>query len=39
MAMLAAIYESMIKNYGQPPGFNEMYNVSALRHFKQAMQV
>ncbi|KAF6025111.1 hypothetical protein EB796_016590 [Bugula neritina] len=22
-----------------PPGFNEMYNVSALRHFKQAMQV
>ncbi|KAF6025108.1 hypothetical protein EB796_016587 [Bugula neritina] len=39
MALLPAFYESMIKNYGQPPGFNEMYNVSALRHFKQTMQV
>ncbi|KAF6025113.1 hypothetical protein EB796_016592 [Bugula neritina] len=37
-ALIPAYYDCMFENFSQSPGFNELYNVSALRHFKQAMQ-
>jgi len=36
---LASFYHSMIESNVQPPGYNELYNVSAMQHFKQAFKV
>jgi len=37
--MLASFYRSMIECNVQPPGYNELYCVSAMQHFKQAFKV
>ncbi|KAF6039365.1 hypothetical protein EB796_002329 [Bugula neritina] len=36
--MLASFYRSMIECNVQPPGYNELYCVSAMQHFKQAFK-
>jgi len=36
---LTSHYHTMIECNGQPPGYNELYSVSAMQHFKQAFKV